>query len=84
MRRYTSENSLYNTLNYIIVVLFMRFLIGDKLDKNEYNMLSNDTKNTIELVKILSNTDKVQPIRPIQIYGSDNTSLFVHLGNTKN
>ena len=44
MRRYTSENSLYNTLNYIIVVLFMRFLIGDKLDKNKYNMLSNDRK----------------------------------------
>ena len=51
MCRYTSENFLYNTLNYVIVVLFMHFLIGDKLDKNEYNMLSNDTKNTIELVK---------------------------------
>ena len=35
--------------NYSIACVFL--LIGDELDKNEYNMLSDNTKNTIELVE---------------------------------
>ena len=44
-------NFLNNTFNYRIAVLSTHFLIGDELDKNEYNMLSDNTKNTIELVE---------------------------------
>ena len=83
MRRYASENSLRNILNYIIAVLPAYFLIADEFDKNEYNMLSNNTQNTIKLVKKLSNTSKVRPIYPDQIYCSNDTSLFTYSGNTK-
>ena len=83
MHRYRSENSLHNILNYAIIELSVHFLIGNELNKNEYNILSDNTKYAIKLVKKLSNTDKVQAIYPDQKCSCDNTSLFVHSENTK-
>ena len=41
-------------------------------------------KKTIELVKKLSDNDKVRPLHPDQIFGSDDTSLFMHTCDSKN
>ena len=57
--RHTSENSLRNTLNYAVAVLCTHFVLGEELQKNEYDKLSDDAKKTIELVKKLSDNDKV-------------------------
>jgi len=83
MHRYTSENSLRNALSYLITVLSTHFILGEDLEPNIYEKLSDDAKNTIELVKKLNNVDKARPIPPEQILGSDDTSLFAHTGSVK-
>ena len=52
--------------------------MGEELDK-----LSDDAKSTIELVKKLSNDDKVRPLRLDQVFVSDDTSLLMRIGDTK-
>jgi len=84
MHRYTSENSLRNALNYAVAVLSTHFILGEELEKNIYNNLSDDAKSTIEMVRKLNNNEKVKPLHPDQIFGSDDTSIFVYSGNTKN
>ena len=84
MNRYTSENSLRNILSYTIILLSTHFILGDKLEDHICDKLSNNAKNTIELVIKLNNVKKVKPIIPDQILGSNNTSLFTHTGSTNN
>ena len=50
MHRYTSENVLQNALLYLISVLSTYFILGEDLEPNIYEKLSDDVKNTIELV----------------------------------
>ena len=81
--RCTSENSLRNALNYAVAALCTHFIVGEELEENEYNKLSNNAKSTIKLVKKISNNDKVMPLYPDQTFGSDDASLFTHTGNAK-
>ena len=81
--RYTSESSLHNALSYAIAVLSMHFVASKELEPQIYDKLSNNAKSTIELAKKLHNTKKVRPMYPDQILGSDDTSLFIHKGTTK-
>ena len=81
--RYTSENSLRNALSYAIAVLSTHFIAGEELEPQIYDKLSDDARSTIELSKKLHNTEKVRPMHPDQILGSDDISLFIHKGTTK-
>ena len=80
----TSKYSLRNALCYAIAVLHSLFMIGKEMNENDYKLLLDDAKNTIKLVKKLSNNDKVMPIHPNQIYSTDNTSLFISIGTNPN
>ena len=79
-----SKHSLRNAVCYVIAVLCSHFVIGEEMNKNNYKLLSDDTKNTIKLVKKLSNNDKVMPIHPDQIYSMDDRSLFISIGTNPN
>ena len=83
MHRYTSENSLRNALHYATAVLSTHLIVGEELEKNAYENLSDDAKSTIEMVKKLNNNEKVRPLHPDQIFGSDDTSMFVCSRNNK-
>ena len=47
-------------------------------------MLSDDAKNTIDLVSKLNNGQKFMPTRPNQVYSIDDTSLYAHASSTSN
>ena len=81
--RCTSEKSLLNALNYAVAVLCTHFIVGEALEENECDKLSDDAKITIELVKKLSDDDKVWPLHPDKTFGSDNTSLLPCTMNDK-
>ena len=78
MNRHTSENALCNALTYAIAVMSTHSIIGDELEYHTHDKLSDDAKNTIELLKRLNNAEKLRPIIPDQILGSDDTSLLTH------
>ena len=69
-------------MSYAIAVLSTHFILGNKLEDHICDKFSNDAKNIIELVKKINNAEKVKPIVPDQILGSDNTSLYIHIGST--
>ena len=81
--RHTSENSLRNALNYAVAVVCIHFIVGEQLEEKYYDVLSDEAKRTIELVKKLSNNEKVRPLYPDQIFGSDDARLLMHLGDTQ-
>ena len=81
--RCNSKNSLHNALSYAIAVLSAHFVASEELEPQIYNKLSNDTKSIIELIKKLHNTEKVRLMHPDQILDSDDTSLFMYKGTTK-
>ena len=60
MNRHTSENALRNALTYAIAVMSTHSIIGDELEYHTHDKLSDDAKNTIELLKRLNNAEKTQ------------------------
>ena len=51
--RRTSENSIRNALSFGVAALPTHFIVGKELDKVQYEMLSNDATNTIDLVSVI-------------------------------
>ena len=45
--------------------------------------MNDDAKPTIEMVMNLNNYEKVRSLHPDQMFGSDDISLLIHSGNTK-
>ena len=73
--------SLHNALRCEAAVLCTHFAACEELEENKCEKLSNDAKTTIELVKKLSDNDKVRPFHSDETFGSDGTSLLMHSKN---
>ena len=75
--RCTSEKSLHNALNYAVAALYTHFAVGEELEENDHDALSNDAKSTIELVKKWNDNDKVRHLHPDEIFGGEHSSLLM-------
>ena len=65
-KNHVSENSLRNALDYVRGVMSVCFATCEELEEKDCDTLSDESKSTIELVKNLSNNNKVRPLCPIK------------------
>ena len=83
MNRHTTEKLLRSVLSYAIAVLSNHFVISEDIDKASYVNLSDNTKNSIDLVSILDKHEKGMLISSNPVFLSIDTGLFTHAGYPK-